>query len=88
MALREVVCATGHRTEVLMRGPTAPVPACSCGQATSFNPVSLIATGYKGKWGGDYNMPHDVRDAIDQSVGWKQELLTEREEATQNGFRL
>jgi len=33
-------------------------------------------------------MPHDVRDAIDQSVGWKQELLTEREEATQNGFRL
>lgn len=85
MALREVVCVQGHRTEVLQRGSTAPTPQCHCGQATSLSAVNRIAVGGKPS-AADWAMPPDMRDALTNAEGHKREYYAIMAEAEQNGF--
>lgn len=86
MPLREVVCAAGHRTEVLLRSNT-PLNPCSCGAAASLSSVNRIAVGFHHKWGSEFEWTPDMLDAHEEAKGFKREYVEARKEAELNGFR-
>jgi hypothetical protein len=85
MPLYTFRCAFGHVTERLAP-MNAPFWLCSCGEAAKRQAVYPITTGLK-DWGGDFHMPSDVRDAIEESNGYKAEAVAAMNEAVENGWK-
>lgn len=48
---------------------------------------SVYQTSSVRKWGGDFEMPHSVREAITESNGYKQEAVAAMNEAVGNGWK-
>ena len=89
MPLRACICAAGHSSERLVRGvPESSYSCPQCGADAVLSPINPIAVGYRGKWGSEFQMPHDMRDAHDQAMGYKEEAIEAQAEAVQNGFQL
>jgi hypothetical protein len=83
MPLHEFICPDGHRVERLV-AVGAEYLSCECGKLGRRNPVNRVAQARR--WGSDFVVPHDARQAIDESVGYKKEAVAEMEEAVANGF--
>lgn len=80
----DYACPNGHVTERI-----APMSqrqmVCECGFVAKRQAVNRIAT--LKDYGSTFVMPSSVREAIDESVGYKHIAQAELHEAVQNGWK-
>ena len=84
MPLYDFRCAGGHEMERLGNASTETV-SCHCGQPAKRQ--SVYQTASPKKYGSEFVMPSSVREAIDESVGYKNEARAIMQEAVANGWR-
>lgn len=84
MPLYDFRCIQGHVVERLTSVSTETV-TCRCGQQARRQ--SVYSHSSPRKFGSEFVMPSSVRDAIDESIGYKAEARAEMQEAVGNGWK-
>lgn len=76
----------GHRWDRVAGLEKVNDPCPNCPWLGYRESVYRITTGLR-DWGGDFDVPSDVRSAIDEAVGYKREAVAAMKEAVENGWK-